>query len=333
MFIYILRICIVVLCLININTIAAQTKKLSVGDQMPDVPLKNVINYSKNELKLSDFKGKYVILDFWNHNCHYCLASFKNIDSMQKMFAGKLQIILVNKEDKNFTENFFLTRKQIKQPAVPLATDNKKLIDLFPKEGYPYSVWIDKNGIIRQMALAHNITAAHLTEFMEDRPLNLNNATRKMFYGPLFNYKSDSLEKKIGYFSCITRYIDDINIGFYEISKFNDSLAEISSSGSSIVELYKKAYREGDKYNFNQEGALILRVKNTSQYVRPTDPGLKDDWDKQHSYNYTLFIPIRKRKEAYKIMQQDLERYFGLKASVIANKESEKPPHVLVIEE
>jgi thiol-disulfide isomerase/thioredoxin len=318
---------------VSCNLVVAQNKTLSIGDHMPNVTMKNVINYPKTELKLSGLKGKYIILDFWNHNCHYCLASFKTIDSLQRLFADKLQIILVNKEDKVFTENFFKTKKQIKKPGVPLATGNTKLIDLFPKDGYPYSVWIDRHGIIKQMALAHNITATHLAEFVEERPLSLNNATRKIFYGPLFNYKNDSLDKKIGYFSCITRYIDDLNIGFTELSKFNDSLAEISSSSSSIIELYKKAYSEGGKYNFNGPGGIELKVKSPGLFVRPTDPDLRDEWDKHNSYNYTLLLPIRKHKSAYKIMQEDLDRYIGLKARVIARSENEKPSHVLVLEE
>jgi thiol-disulfide isomerase/thioredoxin len=333
MLLYKLRIFIATICVVNINLAAAQNKTLSIGDHMPDVIMKNVINYPKTELKLSDLKGKYVILDFWNHNCHYCLASFKTIDSLQRLFADKLQIILVNKEDKMFTENFFKTKKQIKKPEVPLATGNTKLIDLFPRDGYPYSVWIDKNGVIKQMALAHNITATHLAEFVEERLMSLNNATRKIFYGPLFNYKNDSLEKKIGYFSCITRYIDDLNIGYTELSKFNDSLVEISSSSSSIAELYKKAYSEGGKYNFNVPGGFELKVKDPSVFVRPTDPDLRDEWDKVNSYNYTLLLPIRKQKTAYTIMQQDLDRYFGLKASVITRSENEKPSHVLVLGE
>jgi thiol-disulfide isomerase/thioredoxin len=311
----------------------AQIKTLSIGNYLPDVELKNIINSSKSRLRLSDLKGRYVILDFWNHNCHYCLASFKNIDSMQKKFAGKLQIVLVNKESKEFTEKFFQTHPQVKPPAVPLATGNGQFIDLFPKDGYPYSVWIDKNGRIKQMALAHNITTGHVKDFIEEKPLTLNNATRKIFYGPLFNYQNDSLEKKIIFFSGITRYIDDLNIGFTELSKYDDSLVELSSSGSSIIELYKKAFSEGAKYNFSGEGSVVLKVKDSNLYVRSKDPERKDDWDKEHSYNYTLFIPVSKHREAYKIMQQDLQRYFGLKARVITKSENEKPSHVLVIEE
>lgn len=311
----------------------AQDKILSIGDRMPDVEIKNVINYSMDRLKLSDIRGKYIILDFWNHNCHYCLASFKHIDSMQKFFGDRLQIILVNKESKDFTESFFRLHPQIKPPGVPLATGNTELLDLFPRDGYPYSVWIDKNGFIKQMALAHNITVGHITQFIQDKPLNLNNATRKIFYGPLFNYKNDSLEKKIIFFSSITRYIDNLNIGLTPLSKFNDSLVEISSSSSSIVELYKKAYSGGTDFNFNNEGSVILKVKDSSLYVRPNNPEIRDDWDKEHSYNYTLFIPISKYKQGYKIMQEDLERYFGLKARVITNSENEKPFHVLMLEE
>ncbi len=327
-----LRIYLAVLLIACVDTAGAQNQKLSIGDVLPDVVMKDVINYPAKEIRLSDFKGRYVVLDFWNHNCHYCIASFRNIDSMQKLFGSKLQIILVNREEKRFTEEFFRTRKQIKMPGVPMATGNTQLISLFPKDGYPYSVWIDPEGVIRQMTLAHNMTVKNLGSFVGGEALQLSNAARKIFYGPLFHYKSDSLENKIGYYSSITRYVDDLNIGFTELARFNESLIELSSSGSSILELYKKAYREGDKYNFNEEGSVQLKVKDTSVYVRPANPDLRDEWNRRHSYNYTLFLPVSRHQEAYQMMQEDLRRYFGLKASVIS-KGDEKPSHVLVIEE
>ena len=69
--------------------------------------LGNVLNYHRSKLSLGDFAGKYIILDFWNQGCVPCIAAFPEIDSLQKHFKDKLQIILVNKESKESTIAFF----------------------------------------------------------------------------------------------------------------------------------------------------------------------------------------------------------------------------------
>jgi hypothetical protein len=37
-----------------------------VGKPCPDFTLNNVAYYSKKKVSLNDFKGKWLILDFWN---------------------------------------------------------------------------------------------------------------------------------------------------------------------------------------------------------------------------------------------------------------------------
>ena len=84
-------------CLLQIYFSKAQC--LNIGDPVPDLKLE-VSNYFKNNLSFSELKGKLVILDFWSHICVNCIKSFPLIDSLQKQFAGRIQIILVNQESK-----------------------------------------------------------------------------------------------------------------------------------------------------------------------------------------------------------------------------------------
>lgn len=46
-----------------------ENDKLTVGDVMPDITFNNLVNYKSSSAKLSDFKGKLVILDFWATTC------------------------------------------------------------------------------------------------------------------------------------------------------------------------------------------------------------------------------------------------------------------------
>src|SRR5688572_26528195 len=70
-------------------------KELKIGDIVPDIEFL-MVNYSKPTARLSDFKGKVVILDFWATWCGSCIEAFPKIDLAQKEFGDRLQVILVN---------------------------------------------------------------------------------------------------------------------------------------------------------------------------------------------------------------------------------------------
>ncbi len=44
-------------------------------------------------VSLSDFKGKYVLLDFWGHWCAPCIKSFPKVKALQSEYGDKLAII------------------------------------------------------------------------------------------------------------------------------------------------------------------------------------------------------------------------------------------------
>lgn len=79
-----IRIAIVVIALCCSNFVYAQgqiaqddaIKPLNIGDKVPDIEFKDVVNYPKKKVKLSDFKGQMVILDFWGTYCCTCIAMF-----------------------------------------------------------------------------------------------------------------------------------------------------------------------------------------------------------------------------------------------------------------
>src|SRR5580658_394124 len=74
-------------------------RSLTIGDTVPDMEFNNVINYHSPKTKLSDFKGRFVILDFWATWCGGCIEGFPHLDSMQNRFGDKLKVILVNTKE------------------------------------------------------------------------------------------------------------------------------------------------------------------------------------------------------------------------------------------
>src|SRR5699024_8057259 len=105
---------------------------LKTGQRCPDVTLRNIIKYDSSEANLSDFKGKLVILDFWALHCTGCSAALREMESLQKLLGKRIQIIMINKESKKVTENFFEKLGTSKTPDLPFVTGYTVLSKLCP---------------------------------------------------------------------------------------------------------------------------------------------------------------------------------------------------------
>src|SRR6266487_544306 len=77
-----------------------------IGKPCPDFTLNGILNYPKSKASLQDFKGKWLILDFWSRGCSACIASFPKLNELTKEFKDKAQIVLVG-----IDENDKLIRK------------------------------------------------------------------------------------------------------------------------------------------------------------------------------------------------------------------------------
>ena len=68
----------------------------NIGQTLPDVRLDSMVNYGKPGAKLSDFKGKLVVIDFFATWCSSCRIHLPAMDSLQRKYKDKLQIIMVS---------------------------------------------------------------------------------------------------------------------------------------------------------------------------------------------------------------------------------------------
>jgi thiol-disulfide isomerase/thioredoxin len=300
---------ILLLLLTGINRVNSQV--LAIGQKCPDIELSGLINHPIPNCKISDFKGKLVLIDFWNQACIPCIQAFPKLDSLQKQFKDDIQIVLVNKESKDSTDKFFRKHKMIKMPNLLMVTGDKDLIRLFPAEGYPYSVWLDSNAVVIHYSAVHSISENNIRMYLTGSALKIRNPTivKKASYEEINNTE---------YYSKIFHCNDSIDNGSSEIEFIrNNTMVRMSSTCLSIVELYKKAYREYGKYNFNTRYNLIIKVRDSAKYLFPNNPDNIDYWFKNNSFSYDLILPISKKNIRYKIMQQDLERYFDVKASLL----------------
>lgn len=275
------------------------------------------MNYKSGSLNFGDFKSKFVILDFWNTACISCIKSFSLIDSIQKEYSDKIQFVLANRESLDSTIRFFKERKNIKMPQVPMITGAKDLSGMFAIDVFPYTVWIDELGRVKYFIDTYNLSKQNLDNLISGKNVLARRMDRPIFRGDYFDTgRPDSLKSKLLYYCYISRYSDAIDIGNSERGQINDSVIRIANFGQSIVDLYKMAYREYDKFKFDRPESIVLLVKDSSKYIAPVQAYERETWFLNNGYSFDMVLPLNKKDIAYKIMQQQLYMYFGLRARV-----------------
>lgn len=111
----------------------------------PDFSLRTV---SGERLKLSDYKGKVVILNFWATWCSPCKSELPVLQAfLDKHAAEGLAVISVNIDDPKTSADVrrFVTDKKLTIP-VPLDPDADVLGKYNPKQALPFLVVIDREG-------------------------------------------------------------------------------------------------------------------------------------------------------------------------------------------
>lgn len=141
----------VILCLQH-NVYAQKTDitPFYIGDRVPDLPLKNIINCKDSAGTLSSLGDKLIILDFWNIHCTTCIRMFPLEDSLQAMFPNDVQFILITGDTKEQVAGFLSKYNGIqKKPlSLPVITGDRVLSRMFRFIYIPHYVWLAPNGLI-----------------------------------------------------------------------------------------------------------------------------------------------------------------------------------------
>ena len=146
-------------------------KRLYIGDTVPDLHFEKIINAPYGSTKLSGINSSITILDFWATWCSACVYAFPQLDSIQKEFQGKVQLLAVNNEvitqEKEDKILIFLNKYRERFPgfSLPLAIENTELLrSYFPMSYISHFIWINQDRKIIAITGSKEITRAYIED-------------------------------------------------------------------------------------------------------------------------------------------------------------------------
>lgn len=123
-----IKITVIMLLIFSINAIG----QINVGDALPDIVLKNKLDETSN---LNQFKGKYVLIDFWASWCGPCrLGNRKLVQLHADLNPDKIEIV-----------------------GISIDTDKAKWLKAIEKDKIKFSQFIDPNGFDADVALLFGV--------------------------------------------------------------------------------------------------------------------------------------------------------------------------------
>lgn len=150
----------------EIATYIKMVEPVKAGDYMVDGTLYDT---EGNTHHLSEFEGKYILLDFWNLGCQPCMEALPEMAEVSRMYKGKLELISICGAAKNRWKKFVAEKKLTGHQWNELREVNDGLAAVYGVKGVPHYVLIspERKVIHSWMGYRKHILKEKMAEFVK----------------------------------------------------------------------------------------------------------------------------------------------------------------------
>lgn len=299
----------------SVAAVHSQTRALKIGDRVPDITVGKAINHTGSTLKLSDYKGKLLILDFWATWCGSCLKSIPLTDSLQKAFGGKVEFLSVTYQTDKEVDVYLAKLEKLKpnleaRKHVRIVED-KVLRLLFPHTGLPHYVWINADGIVSAITDYQALTVPNISRVVEEGKITtiVKKDDPRIPHNkniPILSNLNGNVPPILAH-SLVSGYVPGFAGGMDILPASETHSRKILVRNSPLSNHYRTAYGAGKKWFGDASIALEVKDPSRLDYVKDGD---FNSWIRRNGYCYELQLPRALDSILFLRMQNDLATSF-----------------------
>lgn len=124
------------------------TGDIAAGAIAPDF---EATDTSGEKIRLSDYRGQVVLLNFWASWCKPCVRELPLFDEIRRSEADGIKVITVNAGESKGTVREFLSKLDLSMPTIIDAAG--KITDAYRIVGLPATFVVDGDGVFVRVGL------------------------------------------------------------------------------------------------------------------------------------------------------------------------------------
>ncbi len=315
----------ILLCYTPVLKSQTNTKgPLTIGEMATDVELSGIVNSPTKTVKLKEFIGSLVILDFWATWCTACVQAFPKMERLKQEFGDSLQIFLVTNED-SLKASMFLQKFQEKRGRLfdlPSSTNGRELLSIFPHTYIPHYVWINRDGKVIAITGSDDVTSENICAVLKGAKPSFS--IKKDYIGfdyssPLFFQGNGGDGTSIICQSLVAGPIQGLVRGGSLLNvESPNMITRVFRVNNSIQELFSLVFPKTD---FFPDNRILLEVGQPGKLRWLPNSGQSlEDWKKENTYCYELRTRPTKGIEIVEQIVQDMKRYFSVQGRLEKRK-------------
>lgn len=321
----------VALFLIPLGNYAQTNKTFNIGDSMPPITFSNIFNEPGTSISLYDYKGKLIIIDFWNRWCGTCIEAFPKMEKLQQEFRDKIKILLVTTDKNEEVAKLF---RRFKLPALTIVWGDTILNNMFPHIAVPHHVWINPDGHVQFITDGYNATAKNVSKVLDGKNVKLHIKSELTDIdndADLWREGKGRFQKYINNYSFVmSKVSENWNDGYGFSRDTVNNTCGFKFVNTALLDFYKVAFSGTINY-INKDFTLANRTQFVGAGVHdffdyPIETDSIPAWEERNIICYESKWKIQNDSSAYKYLQDDANRFFPFSVKV---EDKEVPCYIL----
>jgi thiol-disulfide isomerase/thioredoxin len=295
-----------------------------IGKPCPDFKLTNLVNSKKKQVTLKDFRGKWLMIDFWAIRCTVCVERMPELNRLQHIFRKDLTVLLIGFNDYQYDRGIKKMYLQLQQRLhlQLLAAFDSVLKKRWQVYSFPHIILVAPTGIVYTITPGVDIDSIKIHQLIDgEKPsFRLYGFDRKFdWQQPLLINNNGGPDTGFLYRSLLTRFVEEDPLTLDNIGQYTEkNKVGFQITGAPLSRLYQYAYL-GKVYWGIYNDTLYGKISPELALEISDSSDFKIDFIKAlNLFNYSLYVPPGKANVNYlmQVLQRELKNFFGYEASI-----------------